>query len=226
MISNAALQSLQNLQEYVILCRPRDVTTFAVRYFKDEQLPYPTVLHAYHCLPYLLFEESSFQAYTCIVFSHELSLLGPTHDTLDTSTVLRAIQNMSSEDFFVSETIQQVSIYGKLLSLGPLSFVCTTAQVISEYIEPIQSFTFKSFVSAIRLPLCCFVLASWANRIFEEYRLLFDNPSASTADCVHLQAHVAKRYRTSIVCCIRSNILGIRTQQAEATIPAQIGHIR
>jgi hypothetical protein len=165
------IQSLQSLQECVVLCRPRNVIPFTIRYFHDEAQPYPTVNHAYHCLPYLLYEENTFRAYACTIYSHELSLLGSNRDTLDSTCVLRAVQSMVSEEFVISDSIRQL---------------------MTDYVEPIHEFSFSAFLCAIRLPLCCGALSDWARAIFEDYKFAVGAPLSSSVEPAHLGVYVTK----------------------------------
>lgn len=80
---SSTLQSLQLLQELVAQCRPRDVFSFAVRFWKDESNSNSTVAHAFHILPYTLCQQEPFRSAACTIFTHELSKTAGVTDTLD-----------------------------------------------------------------------------------------------------------------------------------------------
>ena len=62
--------SMENFQEELLICRPRDPFAFAVRYFKDEKLPNPEEAHATQMLPYLIFNHAQLQSTLCTIYCH------------------------------------------------------------------------------------------------------------------------------------------------------------
>jgi hypothetical protein len=106
---SAELTSAVNgLQEALILCRPREVLSFAVRYFFDEKTDNFEESHAIHSLPYLLNDQKEFKKASCTIFCQQITS-SKVH--LDGSILLEIIKNMNLGCFwFEIKAIEEVSL--------------------------------------------------------------------------------------------------------------------
>lgn len=194
-LAPSALQSLQSLQECVLLCRPSNVVTFCARFFRDESRPNPAVCHAMHFIPFLLFEEVAFRTHMCTIFSYEISQQNPVRDGLDAATVLRILNEMACDDFVIIDEIRNVGRNVHFLNLSNSygNYIRYSSQIIRECVETVHSFSFNAFLAAVRLPLCCSVVVLWSERLFEEFRYSTGNDIAMVAEIAQLQSHLAKQ---------------------------------
>lgn len=140
-VTGDAGNSFERLQELVLICRPFDPISFAVRFFQDELDANVTLAHSYHCLPYLPHHNFIFRSNACTVFVHELSLGGK--DTLDGSAIVRTVQKMKSDDLF------RLNVEDSL----------------RELFESFTAVDFDVFVAAIRLSICCNTIILWTEMI-------------------------------------------------------------
>ncbi len=89
------LNSINDFQESLILCRPRDVLSFATRYFNDEKLENFEEAHAIHSLPFLIHNQNQFRNIACTVFCQQITNGSASKDYLDGNTVLETVKNMN-----------------------------------------------------------------------------------------------------------------------------------
>jgi hypothetical protein len=85
---------LDGFQEAVLACRPRNIHTFAVRYFKDEKAPFPEEVHAVHQLPFLLFSSGRFKNAATTIFCHHMVSGSVPRQYLDPAVVCDVIARM------------------------------------------------------------------------------------------------------------------------------------
>jgi hypothetical protein len=108
--------SLENFQESVLACRPRDMMGFAVRYFKDERQPNPEEAHAVHMLPFLLFKNQKFKNAACTVYCHQLTVENAFSRSLEPSVVCNVLSRIDLQALGLkSKSIDEVSLPSKLL---------------------------------------------------------------------------------------------------------------
>jgi len=86
--------SMEYFQEELLICRPRDPFSFAIRYFKDEKLPNPEEAHAVHMLPFLAFNHTQLQSALCTIYCHHTMSGAAPKSWLDSATVLDIYQRM------------------------------------------------------------------------------------------------------------------------------------
>lgn len=86
---------IDSLQEAILACRPRNIHTFAIRFFKDEKSPSPEEAHAVHMLPFLLYNEQRFMHTACIIYSFHMSADNGAKQYLEPSTVCGIVERMN-----------------------------------------------------------------------------------------------------------------------------------
>jgi hypothetical protein len=102
--------SLENFQESVLACRPRDVMGFAGRYFQDERQPNPEEAHAVHMLPFLLFNSQKFKNAACTIYCHHLTVEHVFRKSLEPSVVCQVLSRIDLSALGLkSKTIDEVS---------------------------------------------------------------------------------------------------------------------
>jgi hypothetical protein len=85
---------LDGFQEAVLACRPRNIHTFAARYFRDEKAPSPEEAHAVHQLPFLLFSSGRFKNAATTIFCHHMVSGSVPRQHLDPAVVCDVIARM------------------------------------------------------------------------------------------------------------------------------------
>lgn len=99
----------RRLKEFALLCKPHDVISFSIRFFQDEASPQSSIDHAFHCLPFVLFNNEAFRSFACTIFSSEISKLGGSRDCLDGDKVSSILTRMqSAEGFQLNHAISEV----------------------------------------------------------------------------------------------------------------------
>ena len=90
---------MDNFQEAALICRPRDVFGFAVRYFRDEKQATPEEAHAIHMLPFLLVNHKQFKSAACTIYCQQINNDSNFKNFLDGSVVLDIINRMDLESY-------------------------------------------------------------------------------------------------------------------------------
>jgi hypothetical protein len=109
--------SLENFQESVLACRPRDLMGFAVRYFKDERQPNPEEAHAVHMLPFLLFNSQKFKNAACSIYCHQLAAENTFKRSLEPSVVCNVLSRIDMQSLGLKcRSIDEVGLLSKMLT--------------------------------------------------------------------------------------------------------------
>jgi len=195
---NAELRDrVRGLQECALLCRPRNVVRFAVRYFHDEKSGDSSFAHALNGLPYLLRDAEAFRSAAATVYCS--AKVGNSCDRKGLREVVKASISsvtgcppsasppppppppplpLSSSTSTTSrkqlETPSIQSSHFQQIALDEGDAVAVSWQIdvidsaLKEYLKALQRFDFASFVLTVRLCLSCWVVIIWVQDMAAE----------------------------------------------------------
>lgn len=188
-----------SLYEATLLCRPRNFLKFSIRYLQDCKASNPDEAHAFHCLPFLLYNPEEFQNAACTIFCAYAT--GRSVLLADSPSAFREHLDGGA----VLEIIQ-------CLDLPALSLQSTLIdEMIAEKVDSLKQVDFPLFVSILRCLLSCYAAHAWVREEVGSLMQRF-SPAAVKApigpdtvvDAVKLRHFLAKQpsaASTSAPCC-------------------------
>jgi len=171
------LETVQNLIDFSLTCRPTNVVAFGKRFYDDElqgkSADERSALHATHALPYLLYQSTSFQSFLCTLFCYYnfMALVDSKSMKVKKYQILNSIYNGMRSDFFQPIPIID-SIVSKLCGI--------TGSIHEDYkiygsISMDGNFNehlitdFQSFQSFFEIPIGGFYITLWLNYVLKEF---------------------------------------------------------
>lgn len=165
--------AIRIFEEQVLQCRPRNVISFAVRYFHDEKNSSKiSYAHALHSLPFLLRVPDSFRNAACTVFCDIKPAQSQHCDKKCLTRVLRAAITAVSGCPPIVLSTRKTNNAGAT-SETFVSPTETTADpninwqvdviesAVKDYLGTLEIFDFESFVITLRLHLSCWLVVDW-----------------------------------------------------------------
>jgi len=196
--------AIRTLQQSLLLCRPRDTITFAVRYLHDEKSDNSAYHHAVHSLPFLLQIPDLFRSTACTVFCG-IKSQRTSCDRTDIRDVARA---SATSVIGCSQPLQQIAApagRGKQLSDSKTDSKIVSVQnpdesdaaavdwqvdvidsVLKEHLKSLERFDFESFVVTLRLYLSCWIIVLWVQSMIAQKLGSFSELATSLKRCVAL----------------------------------------
>lgn len=166
---------VRSLEQAVLLCRPRDVLAFSVRYLSDENgSTTPIVSHAIHALPFLLLQPDAFRSAACTVYCSDRALRG----AQCARKVIREIARLSM--MAVATTLVETDAAAASADVSAISWqVDVVDSTVKGFLRSLDNFEFESFVVTLRLYLSCWVTLVWVQEILTKRTALHELQNSS-----------------------------------------------
>jgi len=186
--------AIRTLQQSILLSRPRDTITYAVRYLHDEKSDNSSYYHAVHSLPFLLQLPDLFRSTACTVFCG-IKYQRTSCDRKDVRDIVRA---SATSVIGCSQPRQQITApSGRAKQLSDSKTVSVQLpddesdaaavdwqvdvidSVLKEHLKSLERFDFESFVVTLRLYLSCWIIILWVQSMIAQKRGSFSDLATS-----------------------------------------------
>lgn len=172
--------TISNLIDCTLTCKPEDNLSFMLRYFADDKATKVKeerdLLHAYHVIPFVLYNHESYEWYSCIVYSSFMISSSAASMYSD----LFSIYSKMKSHFFRPTPLIDV-IMRKMCNDSVDTHIGYSKVNDGDYnIKVCTVNKFKSFNTFIRVPIESFYIVCWYNDLLSVY---------NEAKYIHLSIH-------------------------------------
>lgn len=154
----ASLLSNGVFQELILLCKPVDVFSFAIRYHADENsstIPVETA-HSIHSLPFIFINHNEFRSTACTIFC--------SYTARNTSRLIG--------DTIVLDSTVTLEIMNAM-QLGSIWFEIEAIKTaVEDLVRPFKRIDFNLFISILRFPIAAYHLAFWLRDELAEFNYM------------------------------------------------------